>query len=528
MKLFGSIKELVTSVFRKDNQQITVEPNQTSTYTADRIVQLPQIDAAEVIVGRASADQGANRLKNKDLEDNSVAFVDESDATKKLKFQVSGITTGTTRTLTVPDATDTIVTLAATQTLTNKTINATNNTISNISDTEIKSGAAINANKIADASVSNTQFQKLGTAGTAGAGQLDTTDGTQTLTNKTISGASNTITNVSLIAGVTGTLPIANGGTNATAKQAAFDNLSPDTTKGDLIAYDGTHNVRFPVGADGTVLTAASGQTTGLNWTTPLTNPMTTAGDLIIGGSAGAATRLGAGTANTLLQSNGAAAETWVQVADANVATAAAIARTKLASGTNNHVIINNGSGVLSSEATLAKTRGGTGADNSSVTFPSSGTIPTEEGSDSWTGVPNFSNGVKLGGGATMTVYDEGTWTPSVSAQTNITNGASATFTNAKWVRLGSMVFVSIESISNISVTSGNTDTALKLTQSGLPSFANATVQFGSAALQTSTKTVVFGVVDDSGGSQVIDLLGTSTGSTGSSSFLGVFFTYRI
>jgi hypothetical protein len=36
---------------------------------------------------------------------------------------------------------------------------------------------------------------------------------TDTLTNKTISGASNTISNVSLTTGVTGTLPIANGGT---------------------------------------------------------------------------------------------------------------------------------------------------------------------------------------------------------------------------------------------------------------------------------------------------------------------------
>lgn len=40
---------------------------------------------------------------------------------------------------------------------------------------------------------------------------------TQTLTNKTISGASNTITNVSLTAGVTGVLPLANGGTNKNA-----------------------------------------------------------------------------------------------------------------------------------------------------------------------------------------------------------------------------------------------------------------------------------------------------------------------
>lgn len=38
-----------------------------------------------------------------------------------------------------------------------------------------------------------------------------------TLTNKTISGASNTITNVSLTTGVTGTLPVGNGGTGSTS-----------------------------------------------------------------------------------------------------------------------------------------------------------------------------------------------------------------------------------------------------------------------------------------------------------------------
>jgi hypothetical protein len=45
---------------------------------------------------------------------------------------------------------------------------------------------------------------------------------TATLTNKTISGASNTITNVSLTSGVTGTLPVANGGTGRTAALARF------------------------------------------------------------------------------------------------------------------------------------------------------------------------------------------------------------------------------------------------------------------------------------------------------------------
>lgn len=44
---------------------------------------------------------------------------------------------------------------------------------------------------------------------------------TQTLTSKTISGAANTITNVSLTTGVTGTLPLDRGGTNANTAEGA-------------------------------------------------------------------------------------------------------------------------------------------------------------------------------------------------------------------------------------------------------------------------------------------------------------------
>lgn len=64
-------------------------------------------------------------------------------------------------------------------------------------------------------------------------------------------------------------------------------------------------------------------------------------------------------------------------VLNADINSAAAIARSKIASGTNDHVVINSGAGALSSEATLAKSRGGAGADMSSVTFPSSGVIAT-------------------------------------------------------------------------------------------------------------------------------------------------------
>jgi hypothetical protein len=60
-------------------------------------------------------------------------------------------------------------------------------------------------------------------AGTAGSkkitmGQFDiyTAEVAQTLKNKTISGADNTLSNISLVSSVTGTLPVANGGTGAT------------------------------------------------------------------------------------------------------------------------------------------------------------------------------------------------------------------------------------------------------------------------------------------------------------------------
>lgn len=65
---------------------------------------------------------------------------------------------------------------------------------------------------------------------------------------------------------VTGVVAIANGGTGQTTAVAAFDALSPATTKGDLIVSDGTDNVRLPVGTNNFVLTADSTQATGVKW----------------------------------------------------------------------------------------------------------------------------------------------------------------------------------------------------------------------------------------------------------------------
>lgn len=67
------------------------------------------------------------------------------------------------------------------------------------------------------------------------------------------------------IVGITD-LAIADGGTGASTATAAFNALSPTTTKGDIIVDNGTDAVRLGIGTDGRTLVADSGATNGLAW----------------------------------------------------------------------------------------------------------------------------------------------------------------------------------------------------------------------------------------------------------------------
>lgn len=92
-------------------------------------------------------------------------------------------------------------------------------------------------------------------------------DGSGNFSAGTVTAAlSGNATSATTAVNVTGTVAIANGGTNAVTSQSAINNISQLTTKGDIEAFDGTNTTRFGIGTNSQVLTASSGAVTGLAW----------------------------------------------------------------------------------------------------------------------------------------------------------------------------------------------------------------------------------------------------------------------
>jgi hypothetical protein len=128
------------------------------------------------------------------------------------------------------------------------------------------------------------------------------------------SGTLTSCTGLPLSTGVTGTLPIANGGTGQTTASTAFNALSPITTVGDLILGTGTNTAgRLAIGSNTHVLTSdgttaswqavPSGVSTFSAGTTGFTPNTATTGTVTLGGTL--ATTNG-GTGLTSFTTNGA------------------------------------------------------------------------------------------------------------------------------------------------------------------------------------------------------------------------------
>lgn len=278
-----------------------------------------------------------------------------------------------------------LVNLSGTQTLTNKSMSGSANTFTNIPysalvltnlivNADINSAAAIAYSKLnlalgivngdisASAAIAFSKLASLTSAhilvGSAGNVATDVAvSGDISLTN----------------AGVTayaGTVPLNKGGTGtaAASANAAFNVLSPLTTKGDLLGFS-TVNARLAIGTDGFALIADAASTLGFKWAAILSNPMTTLGDIIYEDVTPAAVRLAGNTTSTkkFLTQTGtgavSAAPAWGTVANTDLSGitntqlsgSAAISNANLATMINN-TVKGNTSGGTTTPSDLALT----------------------------------------------------------------------------------------------------------------------------------------------------------------------------
>jgi hypothetical protein len=145
---YGVLKDVDTSTWAVGDvlyvdttagQLVNVRP----TGSGELVQAVAKVIRSNAVNGRLLV-QGAGRVNafpnDIELVDANTTFKDDIDSTKQMKLELSGITTCTSRTLTVPDADTTIVGTDATQTLTNKSIDADTNTISNLETDNLKAG----------------------------------------------------------------------------------------------------------------------------------------------------------------------------------------------------------------------------------------------------------------------------------------------------------------------------------------------------------------------------------------------------
>lgn len=300
------------------------------------------------------------------VTDGALSITGSSDATKILKFEVDGFTTGTTRTITVPDISDTLVTLTATQTLTNKTLTSpiiTTPTIT-VNDDSLSIRDNGDTSKV-------VQFQVSGL----------TTATTRTKTFQDVSGT---------IYESGGTdVPVTDGGTGASDASTARTNLGVAIGT-DVQAYDADLTALAGVSSNGLLARTGAGSAAARTLTAPAAGITVTDGD----GVSGNPTLVLANDLSALegLSSTGiavrSASDTWVQ---------------RTITGTTNVISVTDGNGV---------------SGNPTLTVGS--LVGRTDTAAEWTRTQNF-DATTLSDGATIS------WDTSQNQVTSVTLGGNRT-----------------------------------------------------------------------------------------------------
>lgn len=335
------------------------------------------------------------------------------------------------------------------------------------------------------------------------------------------SGVATNITGLPLTTGVTGTLPVANGGTGVTGSTGTGNvvlSASPTLTgtlttatcslDGAVTINDVSADVDFRVESNGKAhMLFVNGGTNAVNIGTASASGV--AGTLVVGdtsaGLSATITAVSAATSIGLRVDSATTASRFWAFNDGDIQIG--------------HDSQQDGLGTFVQAIRVDNTtaRVGIGTMTSMAT-------PLEVDGDITASGITFGNEV-------LANYDEGTWTPAVDSDTNLTLTGSAVFTNATYTRIGNRVFASIDSIthSTSQVTDATGRVLLNLTETGLPGTANGTIYSGYfRAIITGGGGEICGVIISQSGANTNLALALSADAAGAIVIDSININYRI